>query len=161
MHGAIRQEILLPRHCQEGWPPPGWLSIPLVLTRIRGKTAKTSSRIGSGHGRSHAGRNIDRYRALLFPADYNTAAVVLQGVYQTQGQLWTLVVPKAEVPALFTPQEAEAAGRRRLAAGVGWVQLRASTCAAHGAWRLPISGKSSKPRSGSGRELFPRCHLHA
>jgi phosphoketolase len=44
---------------------------------------------------------------VLFPADYNTAAVVTQGVYQTQGQIWTLVVPKMDgVADLFTPEEA-------------------------------------------------------
>jgi phosphoketolase len=43
---------------------------------------------------------------VVFPADYNTAAAVLHGVYQTQGQFWTLVVPKGEVPTLFTPEEA-------------------------------------------------------
>ena len=44
---------------------------------------------------------------VLFVPDYNTAAVVMQCVYQTQGQIWTLVVPKIEViPDLFTLQEA-------------------------------------------------------
>ena len=44
---------------------------------------------------------------VLFPGDYNTAAVVTQGLYQTQGQIWTLVVPKMDgVADLFTPEEA-------------------------------------------------------
>jgi phosphoketolase len=44
---------------------------------------------------------------VLFPSDYNTAAIVTTGVYQTQGQIWTLVVPKMDVVAdLFTPEEA-------------------------------------------------------
>jgi len=45
-----------------------------------------------------AGRNIADIGACCSPpTNTNTAAVVLQGVYQTQGQLWTLVVPKADV----------------------------------------------------------------
>lgn len=44
---------------------------------------------------------------VLFPGDYNTAAVVMREVYQTQGQIWTLVVPKVDgIPDLFTEDEA-------------------------------------------------------
>jgi phosphoketolase len=44
---------------------------------------------------------------VLFVPDYNTAAVAMQGVYQTQGQIWTLVVPKIDmIPDLFTLEEA-------------------------------------------------------
>ena len=44
---------------------------------------------------------------VLFVPDYNTAAVVTQGVYQTQGQVWTLVVSKMDLVAdLFTSNEA-------------------------------------------------------
>jgi phosphoketolase len=43
----------------------------------------------------------------MFVPDANTATVVTQGVYQTQGQIWTLVVPKLEsIPDLFTAAEA-------------------------------------------------------
>jgi len=44
---------------------------------------------------------------VVFVPDSNTAAVVTQGVYKTQGQFWTLVVPKADtIPDLFTADEA-------------------------------------------------------
>jgi phosphoketolase len=44
---------------------------------------------------------------VLFVADYNSAAVAIRSAYQTQGQIWTLVVPKADViPDMFTPDEA-------------------------------------------------------
>jgi phosphoketolase len=53
------------------------------------------------------GERSDVSRVLFVP-DYNTAAVVMQGVYQTQGQVWTLVVPKYDLAAnLFTPEEAD------------------------------------------------------
>jgi phosphoketolase len=43
----------------------------------------------------------------VFVPDSNTATTVLRGVFQTHGQLWTLVVPKGgEIPDLFTPSEA-------------------------------------------------------
>jgi phosphoketolase len=44
---------------------------------------------------------------VLFPADYNTAARVTQAVYESHGQIWTLVVPKSDsIPDLFTAAEA-------------------------------------------------------
>jgi phosphoketolase len=44
---------------------------------------------------------------VLFPADFNTAAAVMEAVWQTHGQIWTLVIPKADaLPDLFTPDEA-------------------------------------------------------
>jgi phosphoketolase len=45
---------------------------------------------------------------VLFPADRNTAAAVMESIYRTRGQIWTLVVPKAaHIPDLFTGEEAE------------------------------------------------------
>ena len=44
---------------------------------------------------------------VIFVPDYNTAAVVTQTVYQTHGQIWTMVVSKIDLVAdLFTPEEA-------------------------------------------------------
>jgi len=52
------------------------------------------------------GERSDVSRVLFVP-DYNTAAAVMRGVYQTQGQIWTLVVPKYDAAVdLFTPAEA-------------------------------------------------------
>jgi phosphoketolase len=44
---------------------------------------------------------------VAFPADYNTAAAVMHRVYQTHGQIWTIVATKYETaPDLFSPEEA-------------------------------------------------------
>ena len=44
---------------------------------------------------------------VLFPPDFNSAAAVMEAVYRSHGQFWTLVVPKADViPDLLTPDEA-------------------------------------------------------
>ena len=49
----------------------------------------------------------DISRVMFAAADYNTAGVIMKNVYQTQGQFWTLVVPKrSSVANLFTPEEA-------------------------------------------------------
>jgi phosphoketolase len=45
---------------------------------------------------------------VLFPPDYNTASVVTDAIYQTHGQIWTMVVPKYETaPDFFTIEEAQ------------------------------------------------------
>jgi phosphoketolase len=108
MHGAVRQEIIFATHCEEAGRPGGWLSIPLVLTSHTWENAKNEqshqdpsmaeAMLGE---RSHVSR-------VLFPPDSNVTATVMQGIYQTQGQIWTLVIPKSGViPDLFSREEAE------------------------------------------------------
>ena len=108
MHGVVRQEIIFADQLNAAGRPPGWLSVPLVLTSHAWENAKNE--------RSHQdpmlaeallGEPADVSR-VLFPADYNSAAVVMQAVYRTHGQIWTLVVPKGSLPDLFTADEARA-----------------------------------------------------
>jgi len=108
MQGVVRQEIIFANHCNElGGCKPGWLSIPLILTSHTWENAKNEqSHQDPAMAESMLGEVSDISR-VMFVADYNTAAVVMRELYQTQGQIWTLVVPKYEtIPDLFTPQEA-------------------------------------------------------
>jgi len=107
MHGAVRQEIIFTSHCKEAGRTQGWLSIPLVLTSHAWENAKNEqSHQDPVMAEAMLGERSDVSRVLFVP-DYNTAAVVMQGVYQTQGQIWTLVVPKHDAVAdLLTPEEA-------------------------------------------------------
>jgi phosphoketolase len=107
MQGVVRQEITFAHNCNEAGRRQGWLSIPLVLTTHVWESAKNEqSHQDPVMAEAMLGEISDVSR-VLFVADYNTAAVVMQGVYQTQGQIWTLVVPKMDVvPDLFTPEEA-------------------------------------------------------
>ena len=108
MHGVVRQEIIFSNHCKEAGRPQGWLSIPLVLTSHTWENAKNEqSHQDPVMAEAMLGERSDVSRVLFVP-DYNTAAVVMQGVYRTQGQIWTLVVPKYDLAAnLFTPEEAD------------------------------------------------------
>ncbi|MFQ5879334.1 MAG: xylulose 5-phosphate 3-epimerase [Dehalococcoidia bacterium] len=107
MHGVVRQEIIFANHCNEAGRRQRWLSIPLVLTSHTWENGKNEqSHQDPALAEAMLGEPSDVSR-VLFVADYNTAAAVMHGVYQTQGQVWTLVVPKADtVPELFTPEEA-------------------------------------------------------
>ncbi len=107
MHGVVRQEIIFANHRKEHGLQPGWLSVPLILTSHTWENAKNEqSHQDPAMAEAMMGEPSDVSR-VLFPADYNTAAVVMHGCYQAKGQIWTLVVPKMEgVADLFTPDEA-------------------------------------------------------
>jgi phosphoketolase len=107
MQGAIRQEIIFADHCEEVGRRQGWLSIPLILTSHTWENAKNElSHQDPAMAESMLGELSHVSRA-LFPPDANTAAVVTRGVYQSHGQIWSLVVPKSDTAAdLFTVDEA-------------------------------------------------------
>jgi phosphoketolase len=107
MHGVIRQEVIFADHCNEVGRRQGWLSIPLVLTSHTWENAKNErSHQDPSMAESMLVEPSDVSRVLFVP-DYNTASVVTQGLYQTHGQIWTLVVPKMDaIPDLFTSDEA-------------------------------------------------------
>jgi len=107
MHGVIRQEIIFTDHCNELGRRQGWLSIPLILTSHTWENAKNErSHQDPSMAEAMLGEPSDVSRVLFVP-DYNTASVVVHHLYQTHGQIWTLVVPKIDtIPDLFTLDEA-------------------------------------------------------
>lgn len=107
MHGVMRQEVIFADECSEAGRHQGWLSIPLVLTSHTWENAKNErSHQDPSMAEAMLGESSDVSRVLFVP-DYNTAALVMHGLYQTHGQLWTLVIPKIDViPDLFAIDEA-------------------------------------------------------
>lgn len=107
MHGVIRQEVIFADHCNEVGRRQGWLSVPLVLTSHTWENAKNErSHQDPSMAEAMLGELSDVSR-VLFPPDYNATAIVMHHLYQTHGQIWTLVVPKMDIIAdLFTPVEA-------------------------------------------------------
>ncbi|MBX3319535.1 MAG: hypothetical protein KF890_06625 [Nitrospira sp.] len=107
MHGAVRQEIIFANHCLEAGRPQRWLSIPLILTSHtweNGKNEQSHQDPSMAEAMLGEPSHVSR---VLFPPDFNGAAAVMERIYQTHGQIWTLVVPKADViPDLFTSEEA-------------------------------------------------------
>lgn len=107
MYGLIRQEITFTKQCLEEGREQDWIAIPLVLTSHTWENGKNElSHQDTTMCESLLGETSDISR-VLFPADYNTAAVVMRRVYLSHGQIFTLVVPKKEIPDLFLTQEAE------------------------------------------------------
>jgi phosphoketolase len=108
MHGAVRQEIIFAEHQAAAGHPAGWLSIPVVLTSHTWENSKNEiSHQDPSMAEMMLGERSHISRVLL-PADFNTAAAVMERIYRTRGQIWTLVVPKGAVADVFTADEARA-----------------------------------------------------
>lgn len=107
MHGAVRQEIIFSNHCAEAGRPPRWLSVPLILTSHtweNGKNEQSHQDPSMAEALLGEPAHVSR---VLFPPDANTAAAVIEALYQSHGQIWTLVVPKADgLPDVFPAAEA-------------------------------------------------------
>ena len=107
MHGALRQEIIFANHLNENGRPQRWLSVPLILTSHtweNGKNEQSHQDPSMAEAMLGEPSHISR---VLFPPDFNTAAAMMERLYQTRGQFWTVVIPKADaIPNLFSPEEA-------------------------------------------------------
>ena len=108
MHGVVRQEITFADQIKEAGQGAKWLSVPLIMTSHTWENGKDEiSHQDPVLSESLLNEPSDISR-VAFPADYNTAQVVMRGVYQSHGQIWTVVVPKQPAIAdLFTLEEAE------------------------------------------------------
>jgi phosphoketolase len=107
MHGIIRQEIIFANHCNEAGRAQQWLSIPVVLTSHTWENGKNEQSHQDPSLSEALLGELSPVSRVVFPADFNTAAATMERVYQTQGQIWTMVVPKAgTIPDLFTSTEA-------------------------------------------------------
>ncbi|MFO0982465.1 MAG: xylulose 5-phosphate 3-epimerase [Planctomycetota bacterium] len=109
MLGAIRQELIFANQGLETGRPPRWLSVPVVLTSHTWENGKNEqSHQDPTLAEALLGETGPGAR-VLFPADFNSALAAIEGVYRTQGQIWTLVIPKADqMPDHFTAEQARA-----------------------------------------------------
>ncbi|HEU4368686.1 MAG TPA: xylulose 5-phosphate 3-epimerase [Methylomirabilota bacterium] len=124
MHGAVRQEIVFADHLGRAGRPPGWLSIPLVLTSHAWENAKNEQSHQDPAMAEAMLAEPSHVSRVVFPLDSNTTAAAIREVYRTHGQIWTLVVPKgSSIPDLFTGDEAEALVRDG-AAVLPWAGFR-------------------------------------
>jgi phosphoketolase len=107
MHGAIRQEVIFADHCNQAGRKQGWLSVPLILTSHTWENGKNErSHQDPSMAEAMLGEPSDVSRVLFVP-DYNTASEVMHELYRTHGQIWSMVVPKADIVAdIFTPADA-------------------------------------------------------
>lgn len=139
MFGEMRQEVIFSKHQKDIGQPARWLSVPIILTSNTWENSKNElSHQDPSLSESMLSETSDVSR-VVFPADFNTASVVIQTVYQTHGQVWTVVVPKNKTPVLFTKEEANllmAQGAMR----ISWAEYKPEaakiTLVAIGAYQL-------------------------
>jgi len=107
MLGAVRQELIFARSQREAGRAPGWLSVPIILTSHTWENGKNEqSHQDPTFCEALLGEMADTSR-VVFPPDWNTAVATLQAVYRTHGQIWSVVVPKNELPIRFSPEQAD------------------------------------------------------
>jgi len=108
MYGALRQEIIFAQHARRAGRPQRWLSVPVVLTSHtyeNGKNEQSHQDPGLAEALMGEPAHISR---VLFPADHNSAAAAMEALFKSQGQIWTLVVAKREMPVVFDGDTARA-----------------------------------------------------
>ena len=107
MLGLIRQEIIFARRQKELGQPPGWISIPLVVTSHTWENSKNEqSHQDPTIGEALLGEMSDTAR-VLFPVDENTACAALRAVYASRGQVACVVVSERDTPNHFSAAAAQ------------------------------------------------------
>ncbi len=105
MFGGSRQEIIFAKHKKGIGNPAKWLSVPIILTSNTWENSKNElSHQDPSFSENMLSESADISR-VIFPADFNSAAVTINKVYQTQGQIWSIVIPKNKTPLIFNQEE--------------------------------------------------------
>lgn len=107
MFGQARQEVIFSRHQKELKKPAKWLSVPIVLTSNTWENSKNELSHQDPSMAESMLSEVSDISRVVFPADYNSAMATIEEVYNTHGQVWSVVVPKQATPAIFTKKEAE------------------------------------------------------
>lgn len=106
MLGALRQELTFARQLRDAGPPPGWLSVPLVLTSHTWENAKNEiSHQDPTLVECLLGEMADGV-SVQFPVDANSALAMLGTCWCGRGRLHALVVPKQPQPVRLDPAQA-------------------------------------------------------
>jgi len=107
MLGLMRQEIIFARRQKELGQPPGWISVPLIVTSHTWENSKNEqSHQDPTIGEALLGEMSDTAR-VLFPVDENTACAALRAVYASRGQVACVVVSKRDTPNHFSAAAAQ------------------------------------------------------
>jgi len=140
MLGALRQDITFARQLVRAGRPPGWLSVPVVLTSHTWENSKNEiSHQDPTLAEALLGEMADTVR-VVFPPDANAAVAMLDNAYGSHGRVVAMIVPKREVANVVTWEQAQrlaaqgaivlhdAPGSERLIlAATGAYQLAATT----------------------------------
>ena len=109
MLGALRQDLIFTRHMIDAGRKPYWLGVPLVATSHAWENGKNElSHQDTTVAETMWGEVSDLSR-VVFPVDWNSATACLDAVFRSRGAIWTMIVPKREVPNRLSPELARRA----------------------------------------------------
>lgn len=144
MLGALRQEITFARQLVRAGRPPGWLSVPIVLTSHTWENSKNEiSHQDPTLSEALLGEMGDAV-SVTFPPDANAAVAMLERAYSRHGRIAAMVVPKRDVANILTWKQAE------LLAAQGAIVLEGdpisaqAILAATGAYQLAAATKARR-----------------
>lgn len=107
MLGAFRQELIFSRHQKEVCgKPPGWLSVPVILTSHTWENGKNEQSHQDPTFCEAMLSEMNDVSRVFFPADANSAVESIREVYRTRGEIWTLVIPKSPVSDVMSGEQA-------------------------------------------------------
>jgi phosphoketolase len=107
MLGAIRQEVIFAANQTIANKEPRWLSVPVIVTSHTWENGKNEhSHQDTTFAEALLGENSYHCR-VLFPADANSAQFALNSLYQTQGKIFCLVVPKNKIANVFNEKDSK------------------------------------------------------
>lgn len=109
MLGALRQDLIFTRHMIDAGRKPYWLGVPFIATSHAWENGKNElSHQDTTMAEAMWGEMSDLSR-VVFPVDWNSATACLDAVFRSRGSIWTMIVPKREVPNRLSPELAKIA----------------------------------------------------
>lgn len=142
MLGALRQEITFARQLAHAGRPPGWLSVPVVLTSHTWENSKNEiSHQDPTLGEALIGEMADAV-SVVFPPDGNATVAALSRAYRSHGRIVAMVVPKRSVANVTTAQQAEQLAERGAIVLTGNPASATVIIAATGAYQLAAATRA-------------------
>ena len=109
MLGALRQDLIFTRQLIAVGRQPYWLGLPFVLTSHTWENGKNElSHQDTTAVETMWGEMSDLSR-VVFPVDWNSAIACLRDAVRSHGAVWTMVVPKRDVPLALSSEQADRA----------------------------------------------------
>ena len=98
MLGALRQKIIFSRNALEKKGSVPWLSIPVLATSHLWENGKNEQSHQDSIFCEAMMAEMSDVSRVIFPADSSSAVEAMRQCYQTNGKIYTMVVPKGKVP---------------------------------------------------------------
>ena len=142
MLGALRQEITFARQLRLAGRPPGWLSVPIVLTSHTWENSKNEiSHQDPTLAEVLLGEMADSV-SVVFPADANSTVAALNHAYSSRGRIVIMVVPKRSVKNVTTPAQAKQLAEQGAIVLAGDPNSAALVLVATGAYQLAAASRA-------------------